>query len=185
MLEVIQDFCGNHPVHGTLPLVDRFNGIKYFLGVVLFQQVPVCTCLNGSEDFFFIFEDRQHQYLYFGPVFLDIPYPLNSADSRKVNIHQHNIRCNFNKARHRLFTVFDGDSFVTEQISLGDFVLSGGETYDSIIMEIRAGTGGDEAALFAGDLYSMYSYYAQNQGWKIAIRAGGHSWAAWSVRASC
>jgi len=35
------------------------------------------------------------------------------------------------------------------------------------ILEIRAGTGGDEAALFAGDLYRMYERYAQLQGWKI------------------
>jgi peptide chain release factor 1 len=38
-----------------------------------------------------------------------------------------------------------------------------------IIMEIRAGTGGNEAALFAADLYRMYSRYAQNQGWKTDI----------------
>ncbi len=37
------------------------------------------------------------------------------------------------------------------------------------IVEIRAGTGGDEAALFAADLYRMYSRYAQNKGWQIEI----------------
>ena len=36
-------------------------------------------------------------------------------------------------------------------------------------LEIRAGTGGAEAALFAGDLFRMYSRYAENQGWKIEI----------------
>jgi peptide chain release factor 1 len=39
----------------------------------------------------------------------------------------------------------------------------------NVIMEIRAGTGGDEAGLFAADLYRMYSYYAQQRGWKIDI----------------
>lgn len=39
----------------------------------------------------------------------------------------------------------------------------------SVIMEIRAGTGGEEAALFANDLFRMYSRYAENQGWKIDI----------------
>lgn len=38
-----------------------------------------------------------------------------------------------------------------------------------VIMEIRAGTGGDEAALFAGDLYRMYSRYAEIRGWKIEL----------------
>ncbi|QIF00169.1 peptide chain release factor 1 [Roseimicrobium sp. ORNL1] len=35
-----------------------------------------------------------------------------------------------------------------------------------VIMEIRAGTGGDEAAIFAGDLFRMYSRYAEERGWK-------------------
>ncbi len=38
-----------------------------------------------------------------------------------------------------------------------------------IIMEIRAGTGGVEAALFAGDLFRMYSKYASKQGWKVEM----------------
>lgn len=38
-----------------------------------------------------------------------------------------------------------------------------------IIVEIRAGTGGNEAALFAADLYRMYSRYAQSQGWKSDV----------------
>jgi peptide chain release factor 1 len=37
----------------------------------------------------------------------------------------------------------------------------------SVIVEIRAGTGGDEAALFAGDLFRMYSLFSENNGWKI------------------
>lgn len=39
----------------------------------------------------------------------------------------------------------------------------------SVIMEIRAGTGGDEAALFACDLFRMYTRYAEEKGWKIDI----------------
>jgi peptide chain release factor 1 len=39
----------------------------------------------------------------------------------------------------------------------------------NIILEIRAGTGGDEAALFAGDLFSMYSRFAQSKGWKLEL----------------
>jgi peptide chain release factor 1 len=38
-----------------------------------------------------------------------------------------------------------------------------------IIMEIRSGVGGDEAALFAADLFRMYSRYAQNKGWSVDI----------------
>lgn len=39
----------------------------------------------------------------------------------------------------------------------------------NVIMEIRGGTGGDEAALFAGDLFRMYSKYCETKGWKIAV----------------
>jgi peptide chain release factor 1 len=39
----------------------------------------------------------------------------------------------------------------------------------NVIIEIRAGTGGDEAALFAGNLFRMYERYAVNQGWKVEI----------------
>lgn len=38
-----------------------------------------------------------------------------------------------------------------------------------VILEVRAGTGGDEAALFAGDLYRMYERYAVQQGWKVEV----------------
>ncbi|MCC7241604.1 MAG: peptide chain release factor 1 [Acidobacteria bacterium] len=39
----------------------------------------------------------------------------------------------------------------------------------NVLLEIRAGTGGEEAALFAGDLYRMYTRYAERQGWKLEI----------------
>ncbi len=39
----------------------------------------------------------------------------------------------------------------------------------NVIMEIRGAAGGDEAALFAGDLYRMYSRYAESQGWKVEV----------------
>ena len=44
-----------------------------------------------------------------------------------------------------------------------------------VIMEIRAGTGGDEAALFAGDLYRMYNRYAEGRGWKVEPMEGSTS----------
>ncbi|HET9902124.1 MAG TPA: peptide chain release factor 1 [Xanthobacteraceae bacterium] len=39
----------------------------------------------------------------------------------------------------------------------------------NVILEIRAGTGGDEAALFAGDLFRMYERYAASQGWQVEV----------------
>jgi peptide chain release factor 1 len=39
----------------------------------------------------------------------------------------------------------------------------------NVIVEIRAGTGGDEAGIFAGDIFRMYSRYAESQGWKVEV----------------
>ena len=39
----------------------------------------------------------------------------------------------------------------------------------NVVMEIRGGTGGDEAALFAGDLFRMYSKYCEQKGWKVVV----------------
>ena len=41
----------------------------------------------------------------------------------------------------------------------------------SVIIEVRAGTGGDEAALFAGDLFRMYQRYADKRGWKVEVES--------------
>src|SRR5437764_8287742 len=66
----------------------------------------------------------------------------------------------------------------TLQRRLEDYLLEDpAEQFDSVILEIRAGTGGDEAALFAGDLYGMYTHYARDRGWKvedIAFSPGEH-----------
>jgi peptide chain release factor 1 len=43
------------------------------------------------------------------------------------------------------------------------------EDSKDIIVEIRSGTGGDEASIFAGDLYKMYSRYFETKGWKVEI----------------
>jgi len=58
----------------------------------------------------------------------------------------------------------------------------------SAILEVRAGTGGDEASLFAGDLFRMYMRYADLQGWKTEILSesegtmGGYKEAAMAIR---
>lgn len=56
------------------------------------------------------------------------------------------------------------------QAELVDMILvDPGEDRDSLILEIRAGTGGEEAALFARDLFEMYRRYAETRGWKVEI----------------
>jgi peptide chain release factor 1 len=55
-----------------------------------------------------------------------------------------------------------------EQIK-DSLIMSDDAAVGSVIMEIRAGTGGDEAALFARDLYDMYMHYADKQHWKVEL----------------
>lgn len=57
-------------------------------------------------------------------------------------------------------------SELLEEIA-GSLVMADDMDVDSVIMEIRAGTGGEEAALFARDLYEMYVKYAENRKWKV------------------
>lgn len=45
----------------------------------------------------------------------------------------------------------------------------------NIYLEVRAGTGGDESALFAGDIFRMYSRYAERQGWKVEVISANES----------
>ena len=60
----------------------------------------------------------------------------------------------------------------------------------NVIMEIRGAAGGDEANIFAGDLFRMYSYYAEANGWKIEVihalegTSGGYSQIEFMVKGS-
>ncbi|MCK4625472.1 MAG: PCRF domain-containing protein, partial [Phycisphaerae bacterium] len=52
---------------------------------------------------------------------------------------------------------------------LQSLVMSDQTEINSVILEIRAGTGGDEAALFASDLLNMYTHYSERKRWKVEI----------------
>jgi peptide chain release factor 1 len=60
---------------------------------------------------------------------------------------------------------------VSEMYSQLEYLLIPKDPEDAkdVIFEIRSGTGGDEASIFAGDLYRMYSKYFESQGWKVEV----------------
>ncbi|MCX6724404.1 MAG: PCRF domain-containing protein [Candidatus Staskawiczbacteria bacterium] len=75
------------------------------------------------------------------------------------------------------FTAEDWKKYAEEQASASAEASArqaGGEK-QSVILEIRAGTGGDEAGLFARDLYRMYSRYGQTKGWKERVLDSNNS----------
>ncbi|MFH1967772.1 MAG: PCRF domain-containing protein [bacterium] len=64
------------------------------------------------------------------------------------------------------FTAEDWKNYRPEEPASAE---GSGVVKQSVIIEIRAGTGGDEAGLFAADLYRMYTKYAQGKGWKQRV----------------
>ncbi len=58
-----------------------------------------------------------------------------------------------------------------EQTLLAELVPKDPRDDGDIYLEVRAGTGGDEAAIFAGDLFRMYQRYAERQGWRVTIES--------------
>ncbi len=66
---------------------------------------------------------------------------------------------------------------VVEAELLAELVPKDPNDSSNVFLEIRAGTGGDEAAIFAGDLFRMYSRYAESRGWQLEVvsqRPGEH-----------
>lgn len=71
-------------------------------------------------------------------------------------------------AREELSENEDLQPKLEEEIKLA-LVPKDPEDAKNVQMEIRAGTGGDEAALFAGDLFNMYKRYCEKKGWKLSV----------------
>ena len=95
-----------------------------------------------------------------------------------------NLLANLEEGKKLLLTEDDPDikEMAREEISLSEkrlpeleehiklmLIPSDPEDAKNAILEIRGGTGGDEAALFAGDLFRMYAKYAESKGWKMEV----------------
>jgi peptide chain release factor 1 len=71
-------------------------------------------------------------------------------------------------AREEFRELEEQEAALTEEVR-GRFVLDDEDASRDVIVEVRAGTGGDEAALFAADLFGMYRRFAERRGWKIEL----------------
>ncbi|MBP3822857.1 MAG: peptide chain release factor 1 [Bacteroidaceae bacterium] len=111
---------------------------------------------------------------------------LNTIDEAKEMLASEDDAEMREMAREEMTTAQDRLPQLEEEIKLL-LIPADPEDDKNVIMEIRGGTGGDEAALFAGDLFRMYSKYCEAKGWKIAISsftegaAGGYKEIIFSV----
>ena len=71
-------------------------------------------------------------------------------------------------AREELAAIEEDERNV-DQEAVDALIAEEDDSRRKVIMEIRAGTGGDEASLFAADLYRLYQYYFDTQGWKVEV----------------
>jgi len=90
------------------------------------------------------------------------------AEAESILQHEESDRELHQLAREELRELDDRLTTLYNEL-LALFISEAAENDKDVIVEIRAGTGGDEAALFAADLFRMYSRYAEKRGWKIEI----------------
>jgi peptide chain release factor 1 len=79
-----------------------------------------------------------------------------------------------NLARDEVNNLEKKEAQLFEEIK-GYFFTEGDKSHKNVIMEIRAGTGGEEAALFVADLFRMYTKYAEKQKWKVEMLASSRT----------
>jgi peptide chain release factor 1 len=99
---------------------------------------------------------------------------LKEIEDTKEMLHSEGDEDLIELAKSELAELKEKEQEIESKIS---FLLIPQDPNDSkdIIVEIRAGTGGEEASLFAGDLFRMYSRYAENRGWKTSVLSSSPS----------
>jgi peptide chain release factor 1 len=99
---------------------------------------------------------------------------LKEIEDTKEMLHSEGDEDLIELAKSELAELKEKEQEIESKIS---FLLIPQDPNDSkdIIVEIRAGTGGEEASLFAGDLFRMYSRYAENRGWKTSVLSSSTS----------
>ncbi len=91
------------------------------------------------------------------------------ADEAKILAADTTQDTEFQQMAREELTLLEGQMESAIEKIIEDFLAADRPTADSVIMEIRAGTGGDEAALFAGDLLEMYRRFADGRHWKFEV----------------
>lgn len=140
-------------------VVDRYNEIGKLIidpDVIADQRryVQLTKEYNNLEDLVKAYEDYK--------------YILDNIKSSKEMLQQESDPEFKEMAEEELQSFQERKEKMEEQIKWM-LVPKDPEDEKNAIMEIRAGTGGDEAAIFAGDLYRMYTRYCETKGWKVEL----------------
>jgi len=113
--------------------------------------------------------------------FLDYENVLSNLDTARQALQEHDPELQ-ELAREEI-TLLEPRKEELEETLRMMLVPKDPEDSKDVIFEIRSGTGGDEASLFAGDLYRMYSRYFDSQGWKVeALEVNEGSVGVWETQ---
>lgn len=93
---------------------------------------------------------------------------LNSIEEAKEIIADNSDAEMVEMAKMEMEEVLEKIPLIEEEIKMM-LVPKDPEDAKNVVMEIRAGTGGDEASIFAGDIYRMYTKYCSDKGWKVEV----------------
>ena len=94
---------------------------------------------------------------------------VNGIADAELMLEDSDIEEDFRQMAEEEVKVLTGERDVLLEEIKSEFVMADDISINSIIMEIRPGTGGDEASLFVRDLYNMYSKYAEVRKWKVEM----------------
>lgn len=149
-----------------MELIDRLKRIKEKFDRIN-QQLSDPAFMNDREKLVSLSKERS-DLVEIIQAYEDYSRILNNIEGNKELISSGGDKELAEIAEAELEELEDGKIKLEEHIKILLLPKDPNDNKD-IIMEIRAGTGGEEAALFAGDLFRMYSRYAEMKGWKFEI----------------
>lgn len=131
------------------------------------EQISDPVTLANMKLFAALNKEYKELGIIFG-VYKEYKKVLSNLQSAKDILHQEEDEELKDLARSEIENLSGKQTVLEEELKM---LLIPKDPQDSkdAVMEIRAGTGGDEASIFAGDLFRMYTYYCEKKGWKMEL----------------
>ncbi len=149
-----------------MDLIERLKKVKDRFEIIN-QQLSDPSFMNDREKIVSLSRERS-ELVEIVQAYEDYSAILKNIDGNREIINSSSDKDLVSLAKYELDELAEQKESLEEKIK---FLLLPKDPNDNknIIMEIRAGTGGEEAALFAGDLFRMYTRYAEKKGWKVEL----------------